>query len=89
MYSVDENPSLLVNCCATTYIVTDIKKYISFDSSFDVENHVVELADGSRHKDIAKARGDAVVSIVDDQGEFHDVVLHNALCILSYRQDIL
>ncbi|KAJ8021025.1 hypothetical protein HOLleu_40779 [Holothuria leucospilota] len=51
--------TLLVDCGATSHIVTDITKFVSFDESFCPEEHYMELADGTREKNTAKKRGTA------------------------------
>jgi transposase InsO family protein len=79
--------SILVDCGATTHIVTSKDKFISFCNA-DTDNHVIELADGSRSKNIVKAKGDACVTVNDKKGVEHKVLLKNALYIPSYKQDI-
>ena len=37
--------SLLVDCGATTHVVTNGSKFTYFDKSFDPEKHFIELAD--------------------------------------------
>ena len=87
--SVNSNEDLLVDCGATTHIIYDINKFVKIDDSFDANCHVIELADCSRQKGIVTAKGDAKVEIVDSTGKNHDVILKNALCIPSYKQNIL
>jgi hypothetical protein len=48
-----------VDCGATTHIVHDISKFISFDKQFNPEHHYIELADGSRSNNVTLKRGDA------------------------------
>ena len=40
--------SLLVDSGATAHIISDINRFTQFDDNHDPENHVIELADGSR-----------------------------------------
>ena len=78
---------LLVDCGATMHIVTTdciMKENKNFDSS----EHYIELADGSRQKNIAVKRGDASVSLIDDSGNVINVTLKNALYIPSYPTSI-
>lgn len=79
---------LLVDCGATSYIITDESQFVSFDESFRPENHFVELADGTRSNKAALKRGDANVSIVDVNGRRITASLKDALYIPSYPQNI-
>ena len=79
---------LLVDCGATSHIITDESKFSKYDESFKPENHFVELADGTRCNNIALKRGDANVSLVDVNGRRVRASLKNALYIPSYPQDI-
>ncbi|KAL5012489.1 hypothetical protein ScPMuIL_011040 [Solemya velum] len=82
--------NLLVDCGATAHIVTDKSKFVSFDKSFKPDKHFIELADGTRNKNVALQRGhsEAIIGIKDDQGSVVKAVLKNALLIPSYPQDI-
>ncbi|KAK3892692.1 hypothetical protein Pcinc_003484 [Petrolisthes cinctipes] len=55
--------TILVDCGATTHIVTDKSKFIRFNDKFEPENHVIELADGSRTNGAVQGKGDAMVEI--------------------------
>ncbi|XP_066986822.1 uncharacterized protein [Macrobrachium rosenbergii] len=48
--------SVLVDCGATTHIITDKSKFKCFDEDFDESKHMVELADGARCKNIVKGK---------------------------------
>ena len=74
---------LLVDCGATSHIITDKNKFKHFDDSFDSANHYIELADGSRTNNVVFGKGDASITIKDQYGEPHDVILKDALCIYS------
>ena len=80
--------SLLVDCGATTHIISDQSKFVNFDDSFNPDNHLIELADGSRTNGIASGRGNASVVLYDVNGTSHDIILENALYVPSYDQDI-
>jgi hypothetical protein len=80
--------SLLVDCGATSHIVTDKSTFTAFDKSFQPNKHYIELADGTREHSIAKARGDASVKLRDTKGNVVTAVLKNALYIPSYPHDI-
>ena len=44
------NSNPLVDTGATSHIVSDPSKFISFDKAFDARAHIIELADGSKAK---------------------------------------
>lgn len=79
---------LMVDCGATSHIVTDIFKFKRFDDEFQAGTHCVELADGTRSKGVAERRGDAEVCLMDSRGRHLKTVLRRALYIPSYPQDI-
>ena len=80
--------SLLVDCGATTHIINDESKFIRFENDFNSSVHFIELADGSRHNDIALKRGDANVVLHDNLGNEHNVTLSDALYVPSFSQNI-
>ena len=55
---------LLVDCGATSHIISDRPKFVSFDESFKAENHFIELADGSKTNGVVLGRGNACVKTV-------------------------
>jgi hypothetical protein len=57
--------------------------------NFEPANHYMELADGTRCNNLAIGRGDASIFMTDTNGESHKILLKNALCIPSYKQNIL
>ena len=85
-----ENSScnLLVDCGATTHIVHDQSKFISFDKNFDKSRHVIELADGSRANNIVAGKGNASLCLTDSSGLERNITLTDALFIPSFKQDI-
>ncbi|KAM9791032.1 uncharacterized protein LOC133165345 [Syngnathus typhle] len=80
---------LMVDCGATSHIITDLAKFKRFDDGFQAETHCVELADGTRCKGVAERRGDAEVCLIDSTGRHLNATLRQALYIPSYPQDIL
>lgn len=56
---------LLVDCGATSHIITDETKFVSIDESFQPEKHFIELADGKRFNNLALKRGDVMLSLID------------------------
>ena len=95
---VDENVSgkptsgksntLLVHCGATAHIITDLSKFTKFDDTFKPDKHFIDLANGTRAKNVALKRGDVDFTVVDLSGTSVKVTLRNALFIKSYSQDI-
>ena len=79
---------MLVDCGATAHILTEKSKFTSFEQNFDVNNHCIELADGSRSNGIVQGRGTAKVCVQSSDGEPREVSLENVLYIPSYRQNI-
>ena len=79
---------LMVDCGATSHIITDLSKFKRFDDGFQAETHCVELADGTRRKGVAERRGDAEVCLTDSTGRRRNTTLKQALYIPSYPQDI-
>lgn len=80
--------NMLVDCGATAHIISNISKFVRLDEDFESSKHFIELADGSRSNGIVSAKGDVNVVVKDSKGEKQNVILKNALCIPSYRQDI-
>ncbi len=83
-----ENVNLLVDCGATTHIINDESKFVSFEKSFNPEEHYIELADGSRTNNVAVKKGTAKFYLEDVDGKMHDIYLENALYAPSYKQNI-
>ena len=78
---------LLVDSGATSHIISDKSKFISFDKNFNPDMHVIELADGSKAKVVA-GKGAAKVRLYDVNGSTRELILNNALYVPSYKQDI-
>ena len=68
--NLESSNNFLVDCGATTHVVNDISKFIECDDHFNSNNHVIELADGSKQTKIVKARGTAEVILQDNSGVF-------------------
>ena len=75
-----QNSNLLVDTRATSHIINDSSKFVSFDTSFDSSSHFMELANGSK-ANIVLGKGNANVKLFDVRGNLHNVMLHNALYI--------
>ena len=80
--------SLLVDCGATAHIITEKAKFTHFDQDFNVKNHCIELADGSRSNGVVQGKGTANVRVQSLDGKPREVRLENALYIPSYHQNI-
>ena len=76
-------PGLLVDTGAFSHIVRDKDKFIKFNNDLRPEEHVIELADGSKSNS-AKDRGTACVSIKDAIGRLFSDKLQNTLYIPDY-----
>ena len=48
--------SLLVDCGATSHIITDKSKFTGLDSTFDPSKHYIELANGAKANNVALMR---------------------------------
>ena len=82
-----ESTNLLVDTGATSHIINDSSKFVSFDKNFDCNSHFIELADGSK-ANVVLGKGNAKVKLFDIKGNLHDIILNNALYIPSYDQNI-
>ena len=86
--SDDSVNKILIDCGATSHIICDQNKFARFDEDFVPDSHFIELADGSRTNNLVIGKGDANVMFTDSKGCAHKVLLKNALCIPSFKQDI-
>ena len=89
IFSANLKDNYLIDCGATSHIICDPTKFTRLDNSFDPKSHTIELADNSRQTGVVTARGDACISLNDSEGISHKVTLKSALCIPSYKQNIL
>ena len=69
----------LVDCGATSHILNNKDLFISFDQTFQPENHYIELADGRRSNQLAKLRGDARITIPDSEEIMRSVLLKKCI----------
>ncbi|XP_041859025.1 cytochrome P450 2K6-like [Melanotaenia boesemani] len=79
---------LMVDSGATKHIITDIERFVEFDSSFKPQSHILELADGERTSGIALKKGTAKVHTRDSKGRNVTMLLEGALYVPSFSQDI-
>jgi hypothetical protein len=80
--------SLLVDCGATTHVMTDVSKFTCFDEYFDPEKHFTELADGTKANNIALKRGNVKMTLNTSTGKAVTAELENTLYVPSYPQNI-
>ena len=81
--------AILVDSGATSHIICDEKKFTRFSEKFNhTKKHTLELAISSRSGDLIKTIGEAQVEIIDTNGIPRKAVLHNALYVPSFNQDI-
>ena len=79
---------MLVDCGATSHIMSDKDKFENFDNNFNSKNHIIELADGSKTSGGVLGKGNASVSLHDNKGISHKVKLEEVLYVPSYNQNI-
>ncbi|GFS10336.1 CCHC-type zinc finger, nucleic acid binding protein a [Elysia marginata] len=85
----DRANSILVDSGATSHIINDKSKFITFSKHFNIGNkQSIEFTDGSRSDDLIKNIGDAQIQIIDKDGQSHNATLKNALYIPSFSLDI-
>ena len=80
---------MLVDCGATSHIVNDESMFLKFDSEFDAERHVIEIADGTRCAGVVKGKGVATLFLTSSDGVQQEIMLSDALYVPSYKQSIL
>ncbi|XP_046856234.1 uncharacterized protein LOC124449349 [Xenia sp. Carnegie-2017] len=59
-----ESTNLLVDTGATSHILNDSSKFVSFDKNFDCNSHFIELADGSK-ANVLLGKGNAKVKLFE------------------------
>ena len=84
----DHSDSFLVDCGATSHIVTNDACFINIDQNFNPNEHYIELADGSKSNNIALKRGEVRIFLQDNKGNLNNIILQNVLYIPSYPQNI-
>ena len=85
---MSEVNSLLVDCGATTHVVTDASKFAYFDKQFNPEKHFIELADGTKANNVALKKGTVNMSLNTSEGKRVNAELENALFVPTYPQNI-
>jgi hypothetical protein len=60
-------------------MVNDENMFVSYDNTLEPKKHATELADGYRSNEMAKAKGNAKLTLVDAHGNLCDVTLKDAL----------
>ena len=74
--------NLLLDTGATSHIIVDRKDFISFDENYNVDNHIIELADGSR-TNVVQGKENAKVNLCDVNGNVQDIILNNVLSVAA------
>ena len=54
-----EHNNFLIDCGATAHIICDREEIIRINENFDSKNHIIELADCFRQRNVVIVRGDA------------------------------
>ena len=75
---------LLVDCGATCHVINSKHYFLTFDQSFDTKGQFIEVADGRRSNDLAKARGTAQYTITDLKGNEHKSIPESALFVPDF-----
>ena len=84
----ETSDSLLVDSGATSHIICNKEKFISFDQDYNPADHYVELADGTRTNGLIKGRGVATFKVPDRNNIIRTISVNNALYIPSYSLNI-
>ncbi|KAI4888112.1 hypothetical protein NFI96_008428, partial [Prochilodus magdalenae] len=84
----ENKKGLMVDCGATSHMINDATKFKTVDKSFRPEDHMIELADGTKVSGMAKMRGEAEVYLLDSEGRRVRTRLKQALYIPSFPQNI-
>lgn len=79
---------LVVDSGATSHILNNADRFVSYDKTFNPANHFVEVADGHMSNQIVTARGNAKYQVVDSNGLSHEIVLENALLAPSFPTNL-
>ena len=69
----------MVDTGTTSLIIKDIERFKNFDVSFQPDNPLIELADGSKMNGVALKRGDTEICLVNANGNKKLVTLKGAL----------
>ena len=77
--------TLLVDCGATTHIINDESKFVSFDKDFDPAKHFIEMADGRCENNLARKRGNVSIDLIDENDNVHKCILYDALYVPTFQ----
>ena len=78
----------MVDCDATVHIVHEKFKLTDFDKNLNHNEHIIELADGSKSCGIIEGKETALFTLIDRAGVKHNVKLCDALYIHTFNQNI-
>ena len=79
----------LVDSGATHHIITDVRKFITLDSSQDTLQQKIILANGYSETGSIKGVGVANITVHDESGNPQRIILTDALYVPTYSQNIL
>lgn len=71
--------SLMVDCGATSHLINNSERFVSYDKTFQPDKHFIELADGHQSNQLVVAKGTAEYTILDDNDIPQHILLENAL----------
>jgi hypothetical protein len=86
--SKDTTDKFLVDCGSTTHIVNKDINFVTTDQSFKLEEHFIELADGSKSNNLAKKKGTVSISLLTTDGKTVNARLENVLYVPLFPQCI-
>lgn len=66
---------LMVDCRATSHLITEMNNFTRFDETLNPESHYMELADGTRTNNVVLKQGDAEVLLQDSEGKSIKITL--------------
>lgn len=79
---------LIVDSGATSHILNNPNRFVSYDETFNPANHFVEVVDGHMSNEIVTARGSVEYLVIDSNGLSREIVLENALLAPSFPTNL-
>ena len=84
-----DNPhDILMDTGASVHIICD-KNLFSKLNPFDSETSLLEMADGSKNRNVIEGSGTAKIPVQDIKGNNLNVTLKNALYVPSFNKNII
>lgn len=75
---------LMVGCGASSHIIYDESKFVSFDKTLNPKHHFIEVADRHQSNELVKARGTAKFTVLDSNSKSCEKTLSNAVLVPSF-----